>query len=272
MSEKTVAGIPQMGFGTWKRNGEEAYNTVQWALEAGYRHIDTAQGYGNEAEVGSAVRDSSVPREDVFVTTKVAPDNFGPGEVRSSTEESLAKLQMDAVDLLLLHWPSPRDEYPLETYVSQLGQIHDDGLAKNIGVSNFTIAHVEAAREILGDRPIATNQCEIHVYMQNRPIVEYCQKIGMPMTAYSPLARGAIVGDSLLDEIGAKHGVTGDLIALAFLMAEGHIVIPTSSRKERILSNRKALEVSLDEQDVGRLRELDQGKRLIDPDDAPRWD
>ena len=121
--EKTVVGIPQMGYGTWNRPGNEARNGVLWALEAGCRHIDTAQGYNNEDEVARGIKESGVPRSDIFLTTKVAPENFGPGEVMRSTRESLEKLETDQVDLLLLHWPSPHQKYPLESYISQFAEV-----------------------------------------------------------------------------------------------------------------------------------------------------
>lgn len=272
VTEKTVAGIPQMGYGTWNRPGDEAYNGVVWAIEAGCRHIDTAQGYNNEDEVGRAIKDSGVARNDLWVTTKVAPENYGPGEVMRTAKESLEKLQMDQVDLMLLHWPSPHDEYTMESYMSQFAEVFDAGMAKNIGVSNFTIPLLTKAIALLGDRKIITNQCEIHVYMQNRPIVDHCKSIGIPMTAYSPLARGAVVGDELLAEIGKAHDATGEQIALAFLMAEGHIVIPSSGKKERIITNFAARKIDLSEDEVIRLRGLEKGMRLVNGDWTPTWD
>lgn len=272
VTEKTVAGIPQMGYGTWNRPGDEAYNGVVWAIEAGCRHIDTAQGYNNEDEVGRAIKDSGVARNDLWVTTKVAPENYGPGEVMRTAKESLEKLQMDKVDLMLLHWPSPHDEYTMESYMSQFAEVFDAGMAKNIGVSNFTIPLLTKAIELLGDRKIITNQCEIHVYMQNRPIVDHCKSIGIPMTAYSPLARGAVVGDELLAEIGKAHDATGEQIALAFLMAEGHIVIPSSGKKERIITNFAARQIDLSQDEVVRLRGLEKGMRLVNGDWTPTWD
>lgn len=271
-SEKTVSGIPQMGYGTWNRPGDEAYNGVKWALEANCRHIDTAQGYNNEEEVARGIKDSGVPRSEIFLTTKVAPENFGPGEVMSSSKESLEKLETDQVDLLLLHWPSPHSQYPLESYISQFAEVFDAGMAKRIGVSNFTIPLIDEAQKLLGDRKIAMNQVEIHVYMQNRPIIDHCRKIGVPTTAYSPLARGAVVGDPLLAEIGKAHDAAGEQIALAFLMAEGHIVIPSSGKKERIITNFEARKIDLSEEEVVRLRTLEKGMRLVNGDWTPTWD
>lgn len=272
MGEAMIGDIPQMGYGTWNRPGEEAVNGVLWALEAGCRHIDTAQGYKNEQDVARGIAASGVPRADIFITTKVAPENFGPGEIMPSVRESLDKLQVDKVDLLLLHWPSPHDKYPLDSYLSQFAEVYDAGLATHIGVSNFTIALIDETIRLLGDRKVATNQVECHVYMQNRPIVDHCRAIGVPITAYCPLARGAIVGDPVLAEIGAAHGATGEQVALAFLMAEGHIVIPSSGKHERIISNFEARKLELSAVDMERLRGLERGMRLVKGDWTPVFD
>lgn len=271
-SQAMVGSIPAMGYGTWNRSGEEAYQGVIWALEAGCRHIDTAQGYKNEDRCGSAIADSGISRDDIFITTKVAPDNYGPGELRPSVEASLEKLRIDQADLLLLHWPSPHGKYALATYMEQFADVYDAGMAKRIGVSNFTISLITQAIELLGERKITTNQVEIHAYMQNCPIVDHCRSISIPMTAYSPLARGAVIGDPVLAEIGAAHGATGEQIALAFLLAEGHVVIPSSGKKDRILSNFAAREIRLTEPEVTRIREMDRGQRVVNGPWCPVWD
>ena len=267
-----IGGIPTLGYGTWNRRGEEAVRCVTWALEAGYRHIDTAQMYDNEEFCGQAIAASALRRDDIFITTKVATDNYGPGAMRPSVEKSLDKLRVDQADLLLLHWPSPQDCVPMAVYVEQLTEIHDAGLTRQIGVSNFTIPLLKEARSQLGDRPIATNQVEIHVYMQNRPIVDHCRSIGVSTTAYCPVARGLVVGDPALEEIGSRHGATADQVAIAFLLAEGHIVIPSSSRQDRIKSNHAAAGLRLEEDEVSRLRLLDRGQRLVNNSWAPVWD
>jgi 2,5-diketo-D-gluconate reductase B len=267
-----IGPIPQIGYGTWKRLGEEAYNCVRWALDAGYRHIDTAEAYGNEADVGRAIADSGIPRKDIFIVTKVAPENLGPGQVMPHARVSLDKLRVDHVDLLLVHWPSVHDRYAMRDYLAQFAEVQDAGLATHIGVSNFTRKHIDSARHILGKRPIATNQCEIHVLLQNRLIVDHCKAAGIPMTAYSPLARGAVLEIPQLKQIAARYNTTADIIALAFLMAEGHIVIPTSSNKARIASNLTATDVSLTPDDIALIRTLDKGQRLVSGGWAPAWD
>lgn len=267
-----VAGIPQMGYGTWNRPGDEAYRGVVWALEAGCRHIDTAQGYNNEQEVARGIKDSGVARSDIFITTKVKPENFGPGQIMPSVRQSLDKLRTDKVDLLLLHWPSIHNEYPLEDYIGQVAEVFDAGLAARIGVSNFTRALLDGAIRLLGDRKVTTNQVECHVYMQNRPIVEHCERLGIPVTAYSPLARGRVVGDPVLEAVGKAHGASGEQIALAFLMAKGMIVIPSSGKKERIVSNFEARKIRLTDEEIARVAALDRGMRLVDGPWAPTWD
>lgn len=271
-NEPMVGDIPQMGYGTWNRPGDEAYDGVVWALEAGCRHIDTAQGYKNEQEVARGIKSSGVPRGDIFITTKVAPENYGPGVIMPSVRESLDKLQTEKVDLLLLHWPSINDKYPLEDYVGQFAEVFDAGLATRIGVSNFTKALLDRTIKLLGDRKIVTNQVECHVYMQNRPIADYCKELGIVVTAYAPLARGKIVGDPVLEEIGKAHGATGEQVALAFLMAEGHIVIPSSGKRERIVSNFEARQLQLTPAELERVAGLERGMRLVDHDWTPVWD
>lgn len=268
----TTFNIPKIGFGTYQRHGDEAYRTVATALKVGYRHIDTAEGYNNEEFVGQAIADSSVSRDEIFITTKVSPKNLGAGLLRPAVETSLAKLQIDQVDLLLIHWPSPQDEVPVEVYMEQLAAVYDAGLTKHIGVSNFTKHYIDAALPLLGDRPIRTNQVEIHPYMQNRPIVEHCAEKGIRMTAYSPLAKGAVASDPMLAQIGERVGGTAAQVALAYLMAEGHIVIPTSSNDERIAQNFGALQVNLSEDNIATIRQLEEGRRIVNGSWCPTWD
>jgi 2,5-diketo-D-gluconate reductase B len=268
----SLGPIPQIGYGTWKRDDDEAYRCVLWALEAGYRHIDTAEGYGNESPVGRAIAASGLPRDEIFLTTKVAPEHLGPGQVIPHARASLDRLGVDRVDLLLVHWPSRGDRFAMEEYLGQFRDAQDQGLTRHIGVSNFNKAQIDRAVAILGDRPIVTNQVEIHVFMQNRPIVEHCQAKGIPLTAYAPVARGGVAGNPVLAEIAAAHGVTPTQLALAFLMAEGHIVIPTSGNRGRIAENLAAKDLTLSPAEIARIRGLDEGRRLVNGANAPEWD
>lgn len=267
-----IGPIPQIGFGTWNRQGDEARKGVLCALETGYRHIDTAEGYDNEEHVGRAIAESGIARREIFLTTKVAPESFGPGCIRPAVERSLEKLRTEQVDLLLLHYPSINEEYAIEDYVGQLMEVFDAGLTRHVGVSNFTIRHIDRARELLGDRPIATNQVELHPFLRNAPIVEHCRALGIPLTAYSPLARGAVAENEVLRRIAASRGATPAQVALAFLMAEGHVVIPSSASPERIASNFAAQDIVLDDADLAVIRGLDENRRLVDGPWCPVWD
>jgi 2,5-diketo-D-gluconate reductase B len=264
--------IPAIGFGTWNRDGDECYRTVQDALEIGYRHIDTAEGYNNEEHVARAIAKSGVPRKDVFITTKVAPEHFGPGQIMPHVKVSLGKLRVDTVDLLLLHWPSIKDQYDVNDYVAQFAAVYDAGLATHIGVSNFTKKYLDAAIHILGGRPISTNQVECHVLLQNRAIVDYTRSKGISTTAYSPLARGALTNHVGLKDIAAKHGASPEQVGLAFLLAEGHIVIPSSSDKARIRSNFEAQKLKLAADEIATIRNMDEGRRLVNGAWCPVWD
>lgn len=206
----------------------------------------------------------------MFLTTKIPPEDLGPGMVRPRVERSLEALGTDQVDLLLVHWPS-RD-FAMEDYLAQLGEVFDAGLARFVGVSNFTRAQIDRAVGLLAPRAIATNQVEIHPLMQNRPIVEHCRRWDIPLTAYSPLARGAVAGVPEIAAIAGAHGATPGQVALAFLMAEGFVVIPTSGRRERIVENLGALGVKLTAAEVETMRGLDRGRRVVDPAWAPEWD
>lgn len=270
--QKRVGDIIQMGFGSGGFKGDEGYKIILWALEAGYRHIDTAQRYGNEAEVGRAIRASGIPRQEIFVTTKIHENNYGPGELKRSYEESLEKLDIGPVDLLLLHWPSIDGREPAEQYIGELGQLLDDGAAKKIGVSNFTIALIDEATKVLGARKISANQCEIHAYLQNRTLVNHCQSIGVPMMAFCPLGRSAVVGDPVLAKIGEAHGAAGEQIALAFLLSQDIIIIPSSGNKERIISNFEARNIKLSAAEIDQIKALERGQRVAGKAWDVQWD
>lgn len=269
---RRVGEIPQMGFGTWQREGVACFRGVMDALEIGYRHIDTAEGYNNEEFVGTALTESRLPRDEIWVTTKVAPESFGPGQVRPHVEASLEKLRLDRVDLLLLHYPSIGDEYAMEDYMAQFIEVWDAGLTRHLGVSNFTVPYIDRALALLGGRTIFTNQVELHPYLANRTIVDHCREKAIPITAYSPLARGRVADDPVLKEIGAAHGATPAQVALAFLMAEGFVVIPSAGSRARIAENFAAQDVTLTEAELKRVAALDKGLRLVDGPWCPKWD
>lgn len=267
-----MTGIPNIGYGTWQRRGQECIDRVRDALEIGYRHIDTARMYENESEVGEGIRASGVSRDRVFVTTKVWHDSLAEGEVRASAEGSLRRLGLDYVDLLLIHWPSPGDRIPVARYVSELAEVRAAGLARLIGVSNFNKRQVDEAVEAVGADQIATNQVELNVFFPNRPIADHCRSLGIPMTAYIPLAKGDVGSDAVLLDIAASHEATPAQIALAYLLNEGHIVIPSSSKRERVAENFGAASIKLSKGEMDRLRALGTGSRRVDPAWAPDWD
>lgn len=264
--------IPQIGFGTWNRDLEETYAAVTEALDIGYEHIDTAQAYDNEEAVGKAIANSRVARSKIFLTTKVDPKNYGKNLVKPNVEKSLEKLRVDSVDLLLLHFPSLYDEFKAQDYIQQLQQVKEAGLAKQIGVSNFTKHYLEIAFDVIGVENIAMNQVEIHPYMQNKTIVEFCRRHNISTTAYSPLARGELLNDPTLITIAKAHNATTAQIALAFLITEGHIVIPSSSNKKRAIENFNANKITLFKNDINLIKALDKGMRLVDEPWCPKWD
>lgn len=264
--------IPQIGYGTWNRPGEAAYRGTLAALEAGYRHLDCAEGYENEEFVGSAIKDFGLERGKLWVTTKVAPESFGPGQIRPHVEASLDKLGVGPVDLLLLHYPSINDEYDIADYMAQFAAVYDAGLCKNIGVSNFTKTYVDQAIALLDGRPLLTNQVELHVFLRNAPIVDHCAGLGIQMTAYSPLARGAVADDPVLAGIGQEIGATASQVALAWLLAKGYIVIPSSGDPTRIAQNLAAGGIVLTDDQIAKIDQCDCNMRLVDGPWCPAWD
>ncbi|WP_430431989.1 aldo/keto reductase [Oceanicaulis sp.] len=274
MIERTQANgadIPKLGFGTWQLEDEDATRGVAHALKTGYRHIDTAQIYGNEKEVGAGLHQAGVPREDIFLTTKVWRDKFKDGDLQASVKESLDKLKTDYVDLLLLHWPVP--EVPLDETMQAMNDVVDSGLVTHIGVSNFTVDLLDEARAH-SNAPLAVNQVEYHPFLDQSAVLNACRSAGLSMTAYSPIGQGKVFEDEVIKEIASKHGVSPAQIALRWLVDQDSVVaIPRSSSEAHIESNFKISEIDLSEEETGRIDALrsPQG-RLIDPDWAPDWD
>lgn len=268
----STATLSNPGFGTYRLEGETLKQSVNAALEAGYRHIDTAQFYGNEETLGEVLRDSSVSRDDIFLTTKVWYDRLEPEDFKKSVNESLQRLKTEYVDLLLIHWPSPDDEVPMRDYLSALKEVKAEGKARHIGVSNFTIAQLDDAVDILGKGEILTNQIEVHPFLQNRKLAEHCEKLGIAVTAFMPLAVGKVMEDPVLKQIAGVHGVTPAEITMAWLKGRGIVTIPSSTKARNIESNIKAFELTLSEAEMADIETLDRGERIADPDMAPAWD
>jgi 2,5-diketo-D-gluconate reductase B len=261
--------VPTLGFGTFQLAGEEAYEGVRTALEVGYRHIDTAQGYDNEREVGTAIADSDVDRSEVFLTTKIRPDNAAAGDVRSSTLQSLDALGVDHVDLLLLHWPA-EDTAPLEETLSAMTQLWEGDVTRAIGVSNFPSAMLSRALELA---PVVTDQVEHHPFLAVDRIRKVLREHDGFLTAYSPLARGEVMDDETLTAIAEEHDVSPAQVTLRWMLQQGDVVaIPKSATPERIRSNFDVFGFELRDDELARITALDEGRRLIDPDIAPDWD
>jgi 2,5-diketo-D-gluconate reductase B len=261
--------VPRLGFGTFQLKEDDAYRSVRTALEVGYRHLDTAQAYANEDQVGRALKDSGVDRDEVFVTTKVTPSNAAAPDVRRSTEQSLRELGMERVDLLLLHWPA-EDVAPLEETLGAMAELVDAGMTRTIGVSNFPSAMLARALELA---PVVTDQVEHHPFLAVDPIERVLQEHGGFLTAYSPLARGKVAEDPTLREIADAHGVSATQVTLRWMLQRpGVVAIPKSGTPERIRSNFDVFGFELDDDEMDRVAGLARRERLIDPDWGPDWD
>lgn len=215
---------------------------------------------------------STVARHEIYLTTKVWTSEFGPGKLIPSLEVSLEKLGTDYLDLALIHWPSPKDEVPMAVYLEQLAEAKARGLTREIGVSNFTVAQLKQAIEILGPGAIAHQQIEVHPLLQNRKVVEFCKAQDIAVTAYMPLAYGKVLSEPLLMEIGQRHGVSAAQVSLAWLLAQDMTVIPSSTKRENQAANLAALDITLSSEEMAAIATLDRGERCANPDFAPAWD
>jgi 2,5-diketo-D-gluconate reductase B len=260
--------VPKLGFGTWEILGRDCEEAVSDALEIGYRHIDTAQAYDNEAEVGRALAASDVPRKELFLTTKLWRDEFAPDRVRPSAEGSLERLQVDCVDLLLLHWPN--DAVPLAETLDALAALREEGLVSHYGVSNFPAGML---REALKIAPIFADQVEFHPYLGQDALVALAAEQDFMVTAYSPLARGKVPEDPTLREIGDAHGKTAGQVALRWLLDKPNVAtIPKASSHERRVENFEVFDFELSDAERAQIDELPKDERVIDPRWAPDWD
>lgn len=269
----TSTTIPAIGLGTFRLQGQVVIDSVRTGLALGYRHIDTAQIYGNEAEVGQAMADSGVPRGELFVTTKVWTDSLAGDKLIPSLKDSLRKLRLEQLDLALIHWPSPGDAVPVAEYMAALAEARAQGLTKQMGVSNFTIAHLEQAIATVGAAAIATQQVEIHPFLQNRKVVEFARSQGIHLTAYMPLAYGKVMQDPVLAAIAHRHNATPAQVALAWSLQQGFAVIPSSTSRANLQGNLAARTLVLAADDMAAIAALERNERLANPDGiAPQWD
>jgi len=260
-------GMPMLGLGTWENDAHDAcVESVRTALEMGYRHIDTAQAYGNEDAVGEGIADADVPREEVFLATKVWIENLEYDDVLETAQESLDDLGVEYVDLLYVHWPS--GEYDPEGTLGAFSELVDEGTVGRIGLSNFEPEHLDTAQEIL-DEPVFANQVELSPLWRQEELREYCGEEDIELVAYSPLARGEVFDIDELAEIAEKHGASEAQVSLAWLREKGITAIPKATGTEHIRDNWESLKIELDEEDVAAIDELDRQERQVDPDFAP---
>jgi 2,5-diketo-D-gluconate reductase B len=265
--------IPAFGLGTFRLKGQTVIDSVRNALDVGYRAVDTAQIYENEAEVGQTIAESGVARDELFITTKIWIANFHHDALLDSLRESLRKLRTDHVELTLIHWPSPKDAVPMAEYLGALAEAKSQGLTRQIGISNFTIAQTRQAIEILGAGAIATNQIEVHPYLQNRAVIAFLKDQGIHVTAYMSLAYGEVLKDPVIQAIAERHQATPAQVALAWALQQGFAVIPSSTKRDNLAGNLLAADLRLSDEDMAQIATLDRGHRLANPEAiAPAWD
>ena len=265
--------IPAFGLGTFRLKDDIVIASVKTALELGYRTVDTAQIYENEAAVGLALEESAIPRNELFITTKIWIENLSKDKLLPSLKKSLKKLRTDYVDLTLIHWPSPNDAVSVEEFMQALLDAKTQGLTREIGISNFTIPLMEKAIAAVGAENIATNQIELSPYLQNRKVVDWAKQHGIHITSYMTLAYGNALKDDVILRIAGKHNATAAQVILAWAMDEGYAVIPSSTKRENLETNLAALDLKLDEEDKRAIAALECNDRLVSPEGlAPDWD
>jgi len=246
--------VPALGLGTWQLTGPTCRETVETALELGYRHVDTAQAYGNERQVGLGIDAADVDRDDVFLTTKLDGSNRDARSVRRSTRESLNRLGTEYLDLLLIHWPNTPWMAPLSETLDAMNDLVDDGVVRNVGVSNFSPSLLDEARQ-LSDAPILTDQVQYHPYWDKRKLLDYCRIHDVLLTAYSPLARGGVLDDPILIQTGNRYGKSAAQVALRWLVQQdGVAAIPKASSREHLEANIAIFDFELTDEEMAAIR------------------
>ncbi|CNI19387.1 2,5-didehydrogluconate reductase DkgB [Yersinia pekkanenii] len=265
--------VPAFGLGTFRLQDQVVIDSVSQALQLGYRAIDTAQIYENEAAVGQAIAQSGINRDELFITTKIWVANLAQGKLITSLQESLLKLQTDYVDLTLIHWPSPNDEVSVAEFMAELSKAKALGLTRQIGISNFTIDLMKQAIAAVGAEAIATNQIELSPLLQNRDVVEFARENDIAITSYMTLAYGKALGEPVIKAIAEQHSATPAQVILSWAMQLGYSVIPSSTKVDNLASNLLARELCLSAENMALIASLDRGERLVSPDGlAPMWD
>jgi 2,5-diketo-D-gluconate reductase B len=264
--------IPPIGLGTWGLTGREGVAIMRQAIDLGYRHFDTAQTYDTEAGIAEAIAQSGVPRSDIFVTTKIADTKLSARDLLPSLRESLRRLNVEQVDLTLIHWPVPDNAVPLEEYICQLGEAKARGMTREIGVSNFPSVLLQRAAAVAGHGEIFTNQVELHPFLQGPTLQSLCARLGVRMTAYMPLARGAVARDPVVRRIADRLDASPASVTLAWHRQRGRVAIPSSRHPEHLRQNLESLALLLTAEDLAAIDGLDRGERIINPAKSPAWD
>ena len=262
--------LPRLGLGTFRMQGDACRAGVESALGLGYRHIDTAEMYGNEDAIGAAITASRIARGDLHITSKVWNENLAPDAIRRAFDASLKKLRLDHVDLYLVHWPAKGMNLP--AMFETLLKLKQEGRTRAIGVANFNIGLLKTVVEEI-KAPIACNQVEYHVMLDQTPLRKYLNAKSIPLVAYCPLAQGRAASDETLMAIGRKHNASAAQVALKWLLdQDGVAAIPKASRSESQQANLDALKVKLDDEDRKTIAALPKNKRCVNPGFAPAWD
>ena len=268
--EADGAAIPAIGLGTWQLRGEECSAAVKAAIEIGYRHIDTASMYGNEEAVGAGLKASGIARDEVFVTTKVWPEDLAPADLRRSAEASVKRLGLSAVDLLLIHWPN--ESIPLAGSIRALCAAKRAGLARHVGVANFTVRLLDEA-VALADEPIVANQCEHHPYLDQSRVLAACRRHGAAFVSYCPIGKAQVLGEPAIEAVAKAHGRTAAQIVLRWHVQQGVAAIPKSGNPRRMRENLAVFDFALTEDEMARISALARpGGRMVSPSWSPRWD
>lgn len=265
--------VPQFGVGTFRLSGQTVIDSVKTALEVGYRAIDTAQIYENEAEVGQAIAESRLAREQLFITTKIWTENYAADKLIASLKDSLQKLRTDAVNLTLIHWPAPKLGVAIPELMQALLEAKQQGLTEHIGISNFNIELTQQAIDSIGLEHIATNQIELSPYLQNKQLVNFLQSQHIDATSYMTLAYGKVLTDPVLQQIARLHQASTAQIALAWALQKGFAVIPSSTKREHLLANLRAQDIALSVDEMAAIAQLECNAREVNPEQlAPLWD
>ncbi|GAB4149277.1 MAG: aldo/keto reductase [Patescibacteria group bacterium] len=258
---KSGNNIPQLGFGTWRLQGQECIQAVSTALQIGYRHIDTAHAYGNHQEVGQAIQSSQIPRSEIFLTTKLWRNDMNPAQVIPALERALQELQTDYIDLYLIHWPNK--QIPAKNILQEMHKAKNQGLIKSVGVSNFTISHLEQIKQ--SNLELDVNQVEFHPSLNQMSLLQYCQDNQIVLTAYSPIAQGYDLQLPLVQELSQKYNVSESQIILNWLLQKKIVAIPKAGSTAHIQDNFNTIQWEMLPEDIEKMDKLNQNYRVVNP-------